>query len=253
MRKTVLLSIGIVLLILTGLTGCGGKNVAITAEDAKANEIIITSNKKAQTVIKESFNKKYYKEKALKSFINEDIKTFNSDNGTKIKLNSMKVKDGNVYVVIDYTSIDEMNEYNSDMEITTLSASKAKSSDLVPSKLNKYGKKSKVKKSDALKNSKMKVIILDKVEIIEETVATEVTAEPEETDAVEETADTEDAEEPTASPEPTIEPTEVPKTTKVDLQLTVPGKIKYISNGTKKDKNSAKITSLDKPVVIVYK
>ena len=51
MRKTVLLSIGIVLLILTGLTGCGGKNVAITAEDAKANEIIITSNKKAQTVV----------------------------------------------------------------------------------------------------------------------------------------------------------------------------------------------------------
>lgn len=245
MRKTVLLSIGISIIL---LTGCGAKNVAITADKAKANEIIVSSNKKAQTVIKESFNKKYYKEKELKSFINEDIKSFNKDNGTKVKFNSMKVKEGTVYVVIDYSSIEEMNDYNTDTKLSQLTSSKAKKSDLVPSKLNKFGKKSKVKKAEALKKASYKVVILEKNEIVPET-----TPEPVATEVPEETAKTESTAEATATPEPTVAPTQVPKTTKINLQLTVAGKIKYASNATKVDKNTAKIKSLDEPVVIVYK
>jgi hypothetical protein len=245
MRKTVLLSIGISMLL---LTGCGVKNVSITADKAKTNEIIVSSNKNAQTVIKESFNKKYYKEKELKSFINDDIKSFNKDNGTSVKLNSMKVKEGNVYVVIDYTSIDEMNNYNTDTKLSQLSASKAKKSDLVPSKLNKFGKKTKVKKSAALKKAGYKVVILEKREII-----TESTLEPTVTETPAESDNPTSSGEPTATPEPSVIPTEVPKTTKVNLQLTVAGKIKYASNATKVDKNTAKIKTLDEPVVIVYK
>lgn len=245
MRKTVLLSIGIGILL---LTGCGVKDVSITADKAKANEIIVSSSKKAQTVIKESFNKKYYKEKELKSFINDDISAFNKDNGTKVKLNSMKVKEGNVYVVIDYASVDEMNEYNTDMKLSQLSASKAKKSDLVPSKLSKFGKKSKVKKAEALKKSGYKVVVLEKREVMPESTPEPVATEtPVESDAPESSG------EPTATPEPSVAPTEVPKTTKVDLQLTVAGKIKYVSNATKVDKNTAKIKSLDEPVIIVYK
>ncbi|MBQ8730532.1 MAG: hypothetical protein IJY81_05045 [Lachnospiraceae bacterium] len=249
MKKRFLLLIGISLLT---LSACKGSNVAITAEDAKANEIIVTSNKKVQSVIKESFKKKYYKEKALKSFIKDDIKAFNIDNNTKIALNSMKVKDGNVYVVIDYDNVDELNKYNTDTELTKLSVKEAKKSDLIGSKLTKYGKKTKVSKKEALSNDKYKVVVYTCSEEIQETLsdATEATEAPAEETLV-------PIEGELVTPEPTIEPsaepTAMPKTTKVNLRLTVPGKVKFVANASKHDKNTVKITTLDKPVVVVYK
>lgn len=249
MKKRFLLLIGISIL---AFTGCKASNVTISAEKATANEIIVTADKKMQSVIKESFKKKYYKESALKSFIKEDIKSFNSDNGTKIALNSMKVKDGNVYVVIDYSNIDEFNKYNIDTEISKMSVKEAKKSDLIEKKLTKYGKKDKVVKSDALGNDKFKVVVLTSREVVEETVSEEVQNDEA---TIEPTIIPEEGELVTPEPtqEPTVESTAMPKTTKVNLRLTVPGKVKYVSNATKVDKNTVKFTTLDKPVVVVYK
>ena len=60
-----------------------------------------------------------------------------------------------------------------------------------------------------------------------------------------------------ASPEPTevvtVEPTQIPVSQKVDFNITVAGKIKYISNAKKVDKNTVVVKNMDKPVVIVYK
>lgn len=141
------------------LTGCGETNVAITAKNAKNNEVILDSKEKVQFVIKESFDKSYYNKDDLVKYIKEDISNFNSNNGTNIEYNSMKVKDGNVYVVLDFSKIDDYNKYE-EYKITSLSSAEAKQDDIVPDTLTVYGKSKSIGKSEALSKSDMKVAIL---------------------------------------------------------------------------------------------
>ncbi|MBE5934471.1 MAG: hypothetical protein E7262_01600 [Lachnospiraceae bacterium] len=197
------------------LVGCNSKNVTITADKAKDNEIIVTDNGKIQSVIKEKFDKKYYDEKELKSFIKDDLKDFNKDNDTKIKLNSMKVKDENVYAVIDYKSAEEYNQYG-DARITVMKADLAKDSSVVPDKLNIYGKDKKENKFETL-DKDMKVVVIQEKPVGDTPYG------------------------------------DMPSESKVDLKVTVAGKIKYVSNAKKDDGNTAKISSLKDPVVVVYK
>ena len=74
------------------LTACGETKVAITADKATDNEIIVASKGKMQTSIKESFDKSYYNKDDLEKFVKDDISNFNSQNGTKVAFNSMKVE-----------------------------------------------------------------------------------------------------------------------------------------------------------------
>ena len=198
----------------SALVGCGSKDVTITADKAKNNEIIVTETGALQGVIKEKFDKKYYDEKELKSFIKDDIKEFNSDKGTKIKLNSMAVKDNNVYVVMDYKSANDFNAY-SEYQVSSLNADIAKDSKQVDDKLTVYGKDKTEHKIEALDKDK-------KVVIIQEKPASETPYG------------------------------DLPSEKKVDLRVTVAGKIKYVTGAKKDDGNTAKIKTLKDPVVIVY-
>lgn len=141
------------------LTACGETKVAITADKATDNEIIVASKGKMQTSIKESFDKSYYNKDNLEQFIKDDISNFNSQNGTKVGFNSMKVKKDNVYVVIDYPTINDYNAYD-DYQVTSLSSNEAKGNSLVPSKLKVYGKTKSISKENALKNGKFSAIVL---------------------------------------------------------------------------------------------
>ena len=198
----------------SALAGCNSKNVTITADKAKNNEIIVTESGALQGVIKEEFDKKYYNEKELKAFIKEDIEEFNNENGTKVKLNSMLVKEKNVYVVMDYKSTDEYNSYG-EYNVSYLNADVAKDSKQVKDKLTVYGKDKTEHKIEALDKDKKVIIIKEKPS--EETPYGDVPAEK-----------------------------------KVDLNVTVAGKIKYVSGAKKDDGNTAKINTLKEPVVIVY-
>ena len=141
------------------LTACGETKVAITADKATDNEIIVASKGKMQTSIKESFDKSYYNKDNLEQFIKDDISNFNSQNGTKVVFNSMKVKKDNVYVVIDYPTINDYIAYD-DYQVTSLSSNEAKGNSLVPSKLKVYGKTKSISKENALKNGKFSAIVL---------------------------------------------------------------------------------------------
>ena len=149
----------IMLMSIIFLTACGETKVAITADKATDNEIIVASKGKMQTSIKESFDKSYYNKDNLEQFIKDDISNFNSQNGTKVVFNSMKVKKDNVYVVIDYPTINDYNAYD-DYQVTSLSSNEAKGNSLVPSKLKVYGKTKSISKENALKNGKFSAIVL---------------------------------------------------------------------------------------------
>ncbi len=140
------------------LTACGETKVAITADKATDNEIIVASKGKMQTSIKESFDKSYYNKDDLEKFIKDDISSFNSQNKTKVAFNSMKVEKSNVYVVIDYPTITDYNAYD-DYQVTSLSNSEAKGNLIVPSKVKVYGKNKSVSKDKALKDGKYSVVV----------------------------------------------------------------------------------------------
>ena len=141
------------------LTACGETKVAITADKATDNEIIVASKGKLQTSIKESFDKSYYNKDDLEKFIKDDISSLNSQNGTKVASNSMKVEKNNVYVVIDYPTIADYNAYD-EYQVTSLSNSEAKGNSIVPSKVKVYGKNKSVSKDKALNEGKYSVVVL---------------------------------------------------------------------------------------------
>ena len=196
------------------LFGCESKDVRISADKAKNNEVIVTSKGTIQGVIKEKFDKNYYKENELKNFIKIDLDEFNKENSTSIKLNSMSVRKDNVYVVLDYKSTEEFNKYN-DYKITIMNSKEAKRGSVIPDKLNIYGKSKKESKKDAI-TTEMKAIVIE-----------------EKTDNSDENS--------------------IPSDKKVDFKITVEGKIKYATGASKADSNTAKVSSLKKPIVIVYK
>lgn len=148
------------------LTACGETKVAITAKDVKDNEVILDSNNKVQTAIKESFDKEYYSKEDLEKYIKDDVSAFNSNNGTKISYNSMKVKDGQVYVVMDYSKVQDYNAYE-EYNLTTAKGSGAKDCEYIPSTLKVYGKDKNISKSEALKESGVKVAVLSAKENVE--------------------------------------------------------------------------------------
>lgn len=141
------------------LTACGETKVAITAKDAETNEVILDSNNKVQVAIRESFDKGYYSKEDLEKYIKDDVSTFNSNNGTNISYNSMKVKDGEVYVVMDYPKVQDYNAYE-EYNLTTAKGSGAKDCEYIPSTLKVYGKDKNISKSEVLKESGVKVAVL---------------------------------------------------------------------------------------------
>ena len=202
MRKLILGAVCV--LSMVAVTACGSEPIALTQDNVKGSAIAVTNKGTVQSSLVEEFDKEYYDVDELKTFIEDDLKEFNSENNANVTLNFVTSKNKKAYVVFDYASLEEYSTY-SGATLTLMSGEEAKKSDAIDTQISKYGKSSKKDKSSAIKK-KYKALIIDNSE----------------------------------------------GNLSEEVEISVEGKIKFSSNVSKVDENTAKYSKLDSVAVVVY-
>lgn len=111
MKKITLVLLGTLILVV--MTGCGKNKVSITAEDVTTNTIVIKEDNTVQSSIVEDFDKEYYSQEELETFIKEEVTDYNEKNGEdQIKMHSIHVADKKASVVFNYNDIDDYSIFN---------------------------------------------------------------------------------------------------------------------------------------------
>lgn len=111
MKKVTLVLLGTLFLVV--MTGCGKNKVSITAEDVTTNTIVIKEDNTVQSSIVEDFDKEYYSQEELETFIKEEVTDYNVKNGEdQVKMDSIHVADQKASVVFNYNDIDDYSVFN---------------------------------------------------------------------------------------------------------------------------------------------
>lgn len=111
MKKVTLVLLGTLFLVV--MTGCGKNKVTITAEDVTTNTIVIKEDNTVQSSIVEDFDKEYYSQEELETFIKEEVTDYNEKNGEdQVKMHSIHFADEKASVVFNYNDIDDYSLFN---------------------------------------------------------------------------------------------------------------------------------------------
>lgn len=89
------------------LSGCG------TNYNAEKSTVYVQKNGKIVSTDVEEFDTSVYDESALKSYIDDAIDSYTSENGSgKVKLQSLSVEDNKATLIIEYASADDYTNFN---------------------------------------------------------------------------------------------------------------------------------------------
>ena len=93
--------------------GCKKQEVTLTAEDVTCSTLAVTGDDKILSAVTSSFEKDYYTEDGLKSYVEEEISEYKEEHtGAEITLDGISVKDGNAAVVFSYGSLEDYKGFN---------------------------------------------------------------------------------------------------------------------------------------------
>lgn len=110
MKKSKLLMTGLMVTLL--LTGCKG-STQLKAGDLSTSTLAVSSKGTIQAAMVESFEKEYYSESELKSYLEEALSSYNETAGSEsIKMSSFQVDEKVASAVFDYSSIEDYNGLN---------------------------------------------------------------------------------------------------------------------------------------------
>lgn len=146
------------ILILISLTGCG-KDIELTVENVSSNTLAIREDETIQVALVDSFDKDYYDIEEFKSFINEEINTYNNEYGSNsIILDSLEKKADKVILILSYANMEDYARFNHvEGQLTT--GVGAINFELPESFLNKKGES--VAASEALEKDDYKVFVIN--------------------------------------------------------------------------------------------
>ncbi len=161
MKKTVLYTILVLSFIL--LAGCKRKNIKLNTKDAEANTVVIKKDGTVQAATVEEFGKEYYSLDALNSFIAKEINKFNKTLGseTAITIDSLEMNGNSAVLILTYQNLDAYAAFNK-VEAVTVGVDALSGSKLeLPDVFVKEDGGAYVKKEEAIKNEKYKVVMIN--------------------------------------------------------------------------------------------
>lgn len=160
MKKITLVLLGTLILVV--MTGCGKNKVSITAEDVTTNTIVIKEDNTVQSSIVEDFDKEYYSQEELETFIKEEVTDYNEKNGEdQIKMHSIHVADKKASVVFNYNDIDDYSIFNGiSAKLLTTSQALQENSILTLSEFVEVKSGDTVSRETALNNEDATVLII---------------------------------------------------------------------------------------------
>lgn len=148
------------MLCLFSLVGCKNMSPNINPKEVEVNTILFRVNGKVQAFFVEDFEKSYYSESELRTFIDENIESYNLINGKDaIKLDYLKVKNKVASAICTYADTEKYCDFNGH-EAYFLTAAEANDNSLIPSSFIDADKGDTFTKEEVLKNDKFKVVMI---------------------------------------------------------------------------------------------
>mgnify|MGYP000877071342 CR=1 FL=1 len=152
---------GILLLCLTGITGCTKEDLSLTAKNVEMDTLLAKSNGAVQAATVEEFDKDYYNLNELEEFVMEEINSYNQvSGGENVVMDELELKDGNAVMILSYTGMKHYAEFNKVMAAYFNGGNKEIPLEL-PGSLVDVKNGSAVNTVDVLHNEKLKILILD--------------------------------------------------------------------------------------------
>jgi hypothetical protein len=154
MKKVLLCTLFI--LLITIFTGCR-KNLELKAENVETNTIVVKKDGSAQAAIVDVFDKDYYSLQELTDFMNEEINSYNEENGEDvIILDEIEEIDGKVILILTYSSLSHYSAFNH-IETQLVSAKDARNGDINLPDVLSNKKEESISKETALEKDNYKV------------------------------------------------------------------------------------------------
>lgn len=148
--------------------GCKNKDKIISVDDVKNNTLLVKNDGTVQAATVETFDKNYYNQDELNTFIMGQIGKYNQANGQdSIVLDSLNVKDGNAVLILNYSNLEHYKAFNEvDAALTTTIDAKNGNLEL-PDVYVSASDGAFASPDVALKNDKYKVLVVnEKTDII---------------------------------------------------------------------------------------
>lgn len=142
------------------LTSCNNTKAFLTASDIKVNTILVNKDGTVETGIVEDFDKEYYSEKDLETFIENQIKDYNTLAGKNcVKKNHFEIKNNKAKAILSYKNIEDYRKFNR-VDAFLFTAKEAKRSNLIPKTFIEASEGKTVDMDVALSSNKYKVFII---------------------------------------------------------------------------------------------
>ncbi|MBE5967182.1 MAG: hypothetical protein E7255_09485 [Lachnospiraceae bacterium] len=152
---------GILLLCLTGITGCTKDKLILNTKDIEADTLLAKSNGAIQAATVEEFNKDYYNLNELEEFVMKEINSYNqASGGENVVLDELERKDGNAVMILSYTGMKHYAEFNKVWAAYFNGGNKEVPMEL-PDHLVNVKNGSAVNTADVIQNEKLKILIVN--------------------------------------------------------------------------------------------
>lgn len=165
-KSIVLLRLCVVLVFAAALLGCGcGKDANEKYREADADTLFVASDLTLVCTVIDSLDKEYYDTEELRTFVDEEIRTYNySIPAEAVNFIDLNIEDDVVKLILKYASAEHYSEFNQEsLYIGTISEAMELGYDFATT-FYKYENLSEAALADALYNVAGYVIIIEPTE-----------------------------------------------------------------------------------------
>ncbi len=141
--KKIAVVVSVCIVAILSLVGCKDKKVTINVNNFKVNTMAIQKDGAVQAAILEEFDKNYYTEEELESFVKQEVENYNETNAVEdeegekeelVSLVSLEVASGQARLVLNYAGMEDYATFNG-LQATYMKLAEAKEAGILPDQM----------------------------------------------------------------------------------------------------------------------
>lgn len=155
---------GLCICLMLSVTGCKGRLETLKVSEVKEETVLLRRDGSVQSGAYETFDKSYYKEDELKSFMKAEIEEYNQEHGEdKVKLTKLKIADNGskqvAKAIVTYQDVETFSQMNN-IEAAQYTMEQAVEANVFPEELTVAADGSRVGQDEVVKNKDYKVLVI---------------------------------------------------------------------------------------------
>lgn len=155
---------GLCICLMLSVTGCKGRLETLKVSEVKEETVLLRRDGSVQSGAYETFDKSYYKEDELKSFMKAEIEEYNQEHGEdKVKLTKLEIADNGskqvAKAIVTYQDVETFSQMNN-IEAAQYTMEQAVEANVFPEELTVAADGSRVGQDEVVKNKDYKVLVI---------------------------------------------------------------------------------------------